>query len=116
METGVVGLVTFSGIFLTGLWAALRARRLSSDPAVRDLGLALAACLVVPLVGAATFDLRSFATVTGLSFLIIGAAGSLLRGTRLPEKAVERPRVERPSVGRPSVERPSVEKPRREAT
>ncbi|MEV4375419.1 O-antigen ligase family protein [Streptosporangium sp. NPDC049644] len=103
VETGIIGLVTFSGIFLTGLWAALRVRRLSADPAVRDLGLALAACLVVPLVGAATFDLRSFATVTGLSFLVIGAAGALLRGTRPPGKAVGRP-VEKPGeeVSRPA--------------
>ncbi|WP_440100464.1 O-antigen ligase family protein [Streptosporangium sp. H16] len=91
VETGVIGLAAFSGIFLTGIWAALRVRRLSSDPAVRDLGLTLAACLVVPLVGAATFDLRSFATVTGLSFLIIGAAGSLLRATRQPRAQAIRP-------------------------
>lgn len=54
-------------------------RHLSTDPGARDLGLTLAACLVVPLIGAATFDLLSFATVTGLSFLLVGAAGSLLR-------------------------------------
>ncbi|GAA2997271.1 O-antigen ligase family protein [Streptosporangium longisporum] len=82
VETGVIGLVAFSAIFLAGIRAALRARHLSSDPGVRDLGLSLAACLVVPLVGAATFDLRSFATVAGLSFLIIGVTGALLRTTR----------------------------------
>ncbi|GAA2867123.1 hypothetical protein GCM10010517_26650 [Streptosporangium fragile] len=100
VETGVIGLVTFAGIFLTGIWAALRVRRLSSDPAVRDLGLTLAACLVVPLVGAATFDLRSFATVTGLSFLIIGAAGSLLRTTRRePARAPLPPEEVNPAAG-----------------
>ncbi|MEU4830707.1 O-antigen ligase family protein [Streptosporangium sp. NPDC023615] len=82
VETGVIGLLAFAAIFLAGIRAALRVRHLSSDPGVRDLGLSLAACLVVPLVGAATFDLRSFATVAGLSFLIIGVTGALLRTTR----------------------------------
>ncbi|MFJ2028467.1 O-antigen ligase family protein [Streptosporangium sp. NPDC087985] len=80
VETGLIGVVTVIGLFVCGIYSGLRARYLSTDPGTRDLGLTLAACLVVPLIGAATFDLLSFATVTGLSFLLVGATGSLLRG------------------------------------
>jgi O-antigen ligase len=79
VEVGVIGLVAFMGIFLAGIYAALRARFMSSDPADRDLGLTLVAMLVVPIVTCATFDFASFKTVTALAFLIAGAAGSLLR-------------------------------------
>ncbi|MEO3869601.1 O-antigen ligase family protein [Nonomuraea sp. B12E4] len=82
VETGVIGLLVFVGLFVAALWSVLRARHLSRDPVTRDLALALTACLVVPPLGSATFDLRSFATVTGLSFLLIGAAGALLRSVR----------------------------------
>lgn len=79
VETGLIGTAAFVGLFLCAIYAALRSRHLSADPADRDLGLTLGAALVAPLIGAATFDLLAFATVTGLSFLLIGACGSLLR-------------------------------------
>ncbi|NRQ32517.1 O-antigen ligase family protein [Nonomuraea sp. NN258] len=82
VETGVIGLLVFLGLFGAALWSVLRSRYLSADPVVRDLCLALVACLVVPLLGSATFDLRSFATVTGLSFLLMGVSGAMLRATR----------------------------------
>lgn len=82
VQTGIIGLVLFVAVFLGAIYAALRSRWLSDDPHARDLGLTLAACLVVPLIGAATFDLLSFHAITGLSFLIVGAAGALLRATR----------------------------------
>ncbi|SEL56305.1 O-antigen ligase family protein [Nonomuraea pusilla] len=82
VETGLIGLAAFVGLFAAGIWSALRARRLAAGPVDRDLGLTLAACLVVPLIGSATFDLRSYAVVTGLSFLLVGAAGALLREAR----------------------------------
>ena len=68
-----------AALFLVAGYAALRSRFLSADPVTRDLGLTIAACLVVPLVGSFTFDLLSFHTVTGISFLLVGAAGALLR-------------------------------------
>jgi hypothetical protein len=81
LETGVIGIAALAAMFLLAIYSALRARHLSTDPSARDLGLTLTACLVVPVLAAATFDLLSFGTVTGLSFLLIGAAGSLLRTT-----------------------------------
>lgn len=86
VETGVIGLVAFVAVFLCAVGAALRARYLSLDPELKDLGLTLAACLVVPLIGSATFDFLSFHTATGLAFLLVGAAGSLLR-TALRERS-----------------------------
>jgi O-antigen ligase len=82
VEVGALGLVTFIGIFLAGIYAALRARMMSSDPGDRDLGLTLAAMLVAPIVACATFDFASFATGKALAFLIAGAAASLLRTAR----------------------------------
>ncbi|GHE36334.1 hypothetical protein GCM10017673_43620 [Streptosporangium violaceochromogenes] len=90
VETGLIGVTVIVAMFLCGIYSGLRARRLSADPGARDLGLALAAALVVPLIGSATFDLMSFATVTGLSFLLIGATGSLLRS--VSSAAAARPR------------------------
>jgi O-antigen ligase len=82
VEIGVLGLIAFLGIFLAGIYAAVRARSLSSDPGERDLGLTLAAMLVVPIIACATFDFGGFATANALGFLIAGAAGSLLRTTK----------------------------------
>ena len=79
VEVGILGLAAFLGIFAAGIYAALRARSMSSDPGERDLGLTLVAMLVVPIIGCATFDLVAFATATALAFLTAGAAGSLLR-------------------------------------
>jgi O-antigen ligase len=87
VETGIVGTVAFAGVFVVASYAALRSRFLSADPVVRNLGLTIAACLLVPLVGSFTFDLLSFHTVTGISFLLTGAAGALLRAVRADQLA-----------------------------
>ncbi|MGA5763383.1 O-antigen ligase family protein [Nonomuraea bangladeshensis] len=99
VETGIIGVLAFAGLFLAGIWSALRARRLLTDPADRDLGLTLAACLVVPLIGAATFDLRSYAVITGLSFLLVGSAGALAREARLSRAAAAAPPATTPPPG-----------------
>ncbi|MGH3707800.1 MAG: O-antigen ligase family protein, partial [Pseudonocardiaceae bacterium] len=79
VDSGVIGLVAFVGLLLAGICVALRARSLTADVDQRDLGLAFAAALIGPMIGAATFDLLSFRTVTGLMFLLLGATGALLR-------------------------------------
>ncbi|WP_052423638.1 O-antigen ligase family protein [Nonomuraea candida] len=79
VQGGVFGLLGFVGLFVIGILAALRARRIAPDPRTKDLGLSLAAALAVPLVGCATFDLNSFTTANSLAFLLIGLAGALLR-------------------------------------
>ncbi|MGP3917547.1 O-antigen ligase family protein [Nonomuraea sp. 10N515B] len=82
VEGGILGVATFVALFVTGIWSALRARSLTSDMTTRDLGLSLAAALVVPLVGSATFDLNAFETTSGIAFLFLGLSGALLRAMR----------------------------------
>lgn len=84
VETGVLGLVAFVATFVTGCYVGARVRLRSVDWEARDLGLSLTAALVVPLIGSATFDLMSFHAAVGLSFLLLGAAGSLMRSAVLP--------------------------------
>jgi O-antigen ligase len=79
VETGLIGTLAFAAVFVVGIGVAVRMRYLSADPTRRDLGLTLAASLMVPLAGSATFDMLSFHMVTGLSFLLVGAAGAVLR-------------------------------------
>lgn len=81
VEAGLVGTVVFAALILVGIYSALRSRYVSADSAVQNLGLTLAATLVVPLIGSATFDLMSFHTVTGLMFILVGCIGALLRTT-----------------------------------
>ncbi|MCP2338073.1 O-antigen ligase [Actinomadura rupiterrae] len=86
VETGVLGTTALVLLFLGGIYSSLRARgKAFSDPDTRDLALSVTASLAAPLVGAVTFDLLSFATITGLTFLMVGAAGALLRITREQE-------------------------------
>jgi O-antigen ligase len=82
VEGGVIGLSALAGLFLTGIYATARALYLAVDPHQRDLALTLMACLIVPVIGAGTFDLLGFGTVTGLTFVLLGAAGSLARIAR----------------------------------
>ncbi|MGP3963300.1 O-antigen ligase family protein [Nonomuraea sp. 3N208] len=82
VETGLLGVLGFVGVIGCGIVVALRVRRLSTDPNVRNLGLTIAACLVIPLLGAATFDMLSFPGITSVMFLLVGAAGALLRYER----------------------------------
>ncbi|WP_328708516.1 O-antigen ligase family protein [Microbispora hainanensis] len=87
VQGGALGILVFVGLFLTAIWSALRARRLSDDRSIRDLGLSLAASLVIPLVGSATFDLNSFETTNAMAFLLVGVAGALLRVVHEERKA-----------------------------
>ncbi|MBO3746967.1 O-antigen ligase family protein [Streptosporangiaceae bacterium NEAU-GS5] len=89
LETGVLGVVAYVALIATGVAVALRVRWLSRDPNVRNLALTIAACLLVPLIDSATFDLLSYPGVTSLLFLLLGAAGSMLRTARgeLPQEA-----------------------------
>jgi O-Antigen ligase len=92
VEGGVIGMAAFAVIFGGGLYAAIRFRYLSTDPSRRDLGLTIAAALIPPLLGSATFDLVSFKTAEGLSFLLIGAAGAMLRITKDEQRELPRTR------------------------
>ena len=82
IEIGFIGLLALLGLFITGWMCARNARRLSTDPEIRDLGQTLAACVAVPTVAFATFDALSFAQAASLTFLIIGCVGAYWRLAR----------------------------------
>ncbi|WP_432929072.1 O-antigen ligase family protein [Microbispora sp. CA-135349] len=79
VESGIVGVAAFLALLATGVYAVQRARRLTSDPVLRDLALSMTGPLLVPLVCSITFDQLSYPAATNLMFLQLGAAGALLR-------------------------------------
>jgi O-antigen ligase len=87
VQNGFIGLFALIGVFVLGAYAALRARTMTRDPHIRDLGLTLVASLAVLALGAATFDLLAFSMATGLTFLLCGLSGALLRSVRAEQVA-----------------------------
>jgi len=86
VENGVLGLISFVGIFIAGAYAVLRVRKLwAQHPGAerastdRDLALSLLASLVVIFPTFATFDFLAFPTVSAMAFLLAGMSGALLR-------------------------------------
>jgi O-antigen ligase len=90
VDSGVLGLVAFVGIFLAGVYAAVKVRVLwSSTPSGgstasldRDLALSLIASLLVIFPTFATFDFAAFPDVSATAFLLAGMSGALLRVVR----------------------------------
>jgi hypothetical protein len=78
VEIGVAGVAAVLIIYLTGIRAGRLGRRLSVDPAQRDLGQSFAAAFAVMLVISATFDTLSFPMLSGLFFLLLGCSGAYL--------------------------------------
>jgi O-antigen ligase len=94
IETGVIGLAALLGLFITGWLTARSARRMSTNPEVRDLGQTMAATVAIAAVSFATLDELSFAIAASLTFLIIGCSGALwrlARAERLAAPAVVEP-------------------------
>jgi hypothetical protein len=81
IETGFVGLAAILGLFITGIATAHRVRRLSPDPATRQLAQCLAASIASGACSFATFDAFGFPMVNSLMFLLLGIAGALMRLT-----------------------------------
>jgi O-antigen ligase len=79
VQNGYIGLAALVFLLLVGMYAAAKVRAISPDPVVRDLALSLIAAQSIVALGAATFDLLWFSTATGLTFVLIGASGALLR-------------------------------------
>jgi O-antigen ligase len=76
VETGIIGLLVLVGLYLTSLFTAVAARRLTRDPQRRETGQALVASVAVGIAGSATFDALGFPMFSGLYFLILGAVGA----------------------------------------
>ncbi len=90
VDSGILGLAAFLGVFAAGIYAAVRVRLLcgalpehddeASVPGTdRDLALALTASLVVIFPTFATFDFAAFPTVSAMAMLLVGLSGALLR-------------------------------------
>jgi O-antigen ligase len=90
VDSGTIGLVAFLAVFVAGTYAALRVLLLSSRVRLRsatgptgstdrDLALSLIASLAVVFPSFATFDFAAFATVSTLTFVLVGMASALLR-------------------------------------
>ena len=79
ITVGAVGLCCLVALFVTGWLAARSLRRRSADAEVRDLAQCLAAAVAVAVVCFGTFDVLSFASAAGLTFLIIGCTGAAWR-------------------------------------
>jgi hypothetical protein len=96
VSSGVIGLAALLGVFIAGIYAALRVFRMSprlaeeGDPARddRDLALSITASMFVVFPTFATFDFMPFPMVAAMAFLLAGMAGALLRIVRA-EKAGE---------------------------
>jgi O-antigen ligase len=90
VSSGIIGLAALLGVFIAGVYAALRVHRLSprlpeeKDPARydRDLALSLTASLFVIFPTFATFDFMPFPMVAAMAFVLAGMAGALLRIVR----------------------------------
>ena len=91
IETGIIGLAALLGLFITGWLTARRARRMSTNPEIRDLGQTMAATVAIAAVSFATLDELSFAIAASLTFLIIGCTGALWRLVRVERSAVLAP-------------------------
>jgi polysaccharide biosynthesis protein PslJ len=79
IETGIVGLACLILLLLIWVFTALGARRRSRDPATRELALGLAGSALALAFGLYVFDAFSFATVSGLMFVLLGMTGALWR-------------------------------------
>lgn len=76
---GLVGALAFIALFVAPYLMARSVRLRAPQEEDRHLGQALAATFPAALVASFTFDSFSFATFTGLLFVLIGAVGALWR-------------------------------------
>jgi len=79
IETGLVGLLAFLGLILTGVFVGARLVRSSPDPMVPSLSRSLVASVAAAACAYATFDGFGFPQVAGLTFFCLGCLGALRR-------------------------------------
>jgi O-antigen ligase len=89
VELGVLGVIAFAALFLTGMWSARRAWRASGQADVALVGPALVASTLTVLVLFGFFDGLSFPISASMPFLLVGLCGAILTvGTAEAERAV----------------------------
>lgn len=89
IETGIVGLLTFLGLLVSGVIGGLRVRR-TANPIDSQLGVSLAASAASALASFALFDAFSFPMAASLIFLILGCIGALRRFAHTPSADIRR--------------------------
>ena len=82
IETGVLGLLAVLTLFGLGWYLARSTRRTCADEKTRDLLQCLAVSVATVAVSFATFDGLGYATISGLTFLILGCSGAAWRLAR----------------------------------
>ena len=78
VELGAFGVFAIIVLYLTAMRTGRLGRKLSTDPARRELGQSFAATFGVALVTSATFDTMTFMMFSGLTFVLLGCVGSYL--------------------------------------
>jgi polysaccharide biosynthesis protein PslJ len=96
IEIGLVGVSVVIGYLLATAFLGRGARHRAKDPAVRDLGQALAATSLVSAVTAFTFDGFSFLMFAGFIPMCLGVAGALWMIERAADSRIG---VEQPLEG-----------------
>ncbi len=82
VSTGVIGVLGFAGLFLSGIVLAGRVRRFVQKDRDRDLATVFAVGIGVLAISAFTFDALFFTTYVVTMNLLLGLAGALWRVTR----------------------------------
>ena len=82
VEIGIVGVLAFVGLLGASIACSRQARRLSTDPQVRQQAQSLVASTVVAGAVMSLFDAFSFPMFTGMVFLILGMSGAIWRLVR----------------------------------
>jgi hypothetical protein len=79
IEEGLLGLAALGAVIFTGIATGRRARRLSNDPELRDLGQSFVAMIAAVALGGFGLNILRFPITAGLLFVGVGCAGALLR-------------------------------------
>lgn len=78
VELGVLGVLAFGALLVTGMWSAQRAKKLSPRPDAAAIGQVLIASILAVGVLFAFFDGLSFPIAASLPFLLVGLCGATL--------------------------------------
>jgi O-antigen ligase len=81
ITNGILGVMLFAAMHLTGAIVALQAARRAATPEIRHLCVGLAATQVIALAVAATYDSMSFDTYATTVALTLGMCGTVWRLT-----------------------------------
>ena len=92
IETGLVGLVAMSALFLIGLFTSRSVYRMCRKAGLDrlgELGRALAASMLVVITSFITFDALAFRMVAGMLFVLLGLIGAAWRIARVEVTRLE---------------------------